>query len=536
MKFDEENFPSKCGVYIFKDKDGNPLYIGKAKDIKKRIKSHLKDEDLKKYKLFEMTEKIDFILTPNELSALFLENNLIKKYQPKFNVNLKDDKTYPFIEITIKDNFPKIFYTRKIKEGSIYFGPFYPAKRARKIISFIQKNFGICSCKRNLNKEYKKPCLYFYIKRCLGPCVPGLTNKKIYKKKLEQAILFLKGKNEKLLKEIKKEIEEKAKKLRFEEAKNLKEIYLAIEEMKKTEEIYKIKGENFDIFGVYNEGNDFCLTVLNFKRGILFGKKSYIFENLEVEEKKFFLEQVLPQYYISNPIIPEKIIIPFEIKEEIFTFFLKEKKGKRVEIKVPKKGKDKDLLNLAEENAKEFFQHRFPSKGTEELKKILKVEKLFSIVGIDISHFQGRTRYGGVVFYEGGRFDKKKYRTFKLNTKDPRDDPKGIYEIVKRYISRIIKEEKKLPDLILIDGGKAQISMAKKALDEANTEIPLISLEKGEEKVYIKDKSEPIILEKNSSSLLLLMKIRDEAHRFVITLHRRILRKKFLAVNREPCL
>ncbi len=527
MNFDEINLPSKCGVYIFKDIFGNPLYIGKAKDIKKRVKSHFQEEDSKKHKLLELTEKIDFIITPNELSALFLENDLIKKYQPKFNVNLKDDKTYPFIEITIKDKFPKIFYTRKIKEDSIYFGPFYPARKPRKIISFIQRNFGICSCKRNLNKEYKKPCLYFYMKRCLGPCVPNLTNKNIYKKKLEQAILFLKGKNEKLLKEIKKEIEEKAKKLRFEEAKDLKEIYLSIEEMKKTEKIYKAKGEDFDVFGIYNEGSFFSLIVLNFKRGTLFGKKSYIFEKIEIEDKKYFLEQVLPQYYISNPVVPEKIILPFDIKEEIFLDFLKEEKGKVVKIKVPKRGRDKDLLKLAEENAKEIYQNRFPNRGIEELKKILDLEKLFSIIGIDISHFQGRIRYGGVVFFEGGIFDKKKYRTFKLNTKDPRDDPKGIYEIVKRYILRNLREEKGLPDLILIDGGKAQISMGKKALEEIKINIPLISLEKTEEKVFMPDKKEPLLIEKNSPALLLLQKIRDEAHRFVITLHRRVSRKSF---------
>lgn len=528
MIFKEEEFPSRCGVYIFKDKEGNPLYIGKAKDIRKRLKSHFQDESFKKLKLLNQAEKIDFIITPDELSALFLENNLIKKYQPKFNVNLKDDKTYPFIEITIKDKFPKIFYTRKVKEGNLYFGPFYPAQKARNLISFIQKNFKIAVCKRDLNKEYKKPCLFYYLKKCLGPCVPGLTNSKIYKKKVEQAVLFLKGKNKKLLREIQKEIEEKSKKLRFEEAKALKDVYFALEEINKREDFYKKKSEDFDVFGFYKEGNTLSLTVLNFKKGMLLGKKAYIFENSEDMDKDFFLSQVLPQYYISNPLIPDKIIIPLEIEEEIFNQFLKEKKGKKVKIKVPKRGKEKKFLKMAEENAREFLNHRMPGRDLEELKNILETNSLFTIAGVDISHFQGRERYGGVVFYSNGKFDKKRYRIFKIKTEDPRDDPGGIYQIVKRYLQRLEEEENKIPDLVLIDGGKSQLSAALKARDELDLKKPIISLEKGEEKVFTEKENFPLLLEKDSPALLLLMKIRDEAHRFVITIHRRILRKKFI--------
>lgn len=531
MIFEEENFPSRCGVYIFKDKDGNPLYIGKAKDIKKRLKSHFQDESFKKLKLLQDTEKIDFIITENELSALFLENNLIKKHQPKFNVNLKDDKTYPYIEITIKEKFPKIFYTRKVKEGSIYFGPFYPAQRARKIISFVQRNFGIAVCRRDLNKIYKKPCLFYYLKKCLGPCVPGLTNSKIYSKKVKQAILFLEGKNNKLLKEIQKEIEEKAKKLRFEEAKSLKEIYFSLEEMKKNQELYRKKREDFDVFGFWKEGNLISFAVLNFKKGVLSGKKSYLLEEREDLNEPFLLSQILPQYYISNPQIPEKIILPFEMEEEIFHYFLKEMRGKKVKIKVPKKGKEKKLLNLAEENAREFLRHNYPEKGLEELKNLLNLTEIKIISGIDISHFQGRTRYGGIVFFEGGKFVKKKYRVFKLNTEDPRDDPGGIYEILKRYLSRNLKEKSPIPDLILIDGGKPQLAASQKAKNETGANTFLISLEKGEEKIYIEGKKEPLILKKDSPALLLLMKIRDEAHRFVITLHRRISRKKLIKLK-----
>ncbi|MEJ5166592.1 MAG: excinuclease ABC subunit UvrC [Thermoanaerobaculia bacterium] len=528
MIFKEEDFPSRCGVYIFKDNEGNPLYIGKAKDIRKRLKSHFQEESFKKLKLLNQTERIDFIITPDELSALFLENNLIKKYQPKFNVNLKDDKTYPFIEITIKDKFPKIFYTRKVREGSIYFGPFYPAQKARKIISFIQKNFGIAVCKRDLNKEYKKPCLFYNLKKCLGPCVPGLTNSKIYRKKVEQAILFLKGKNKKLLKNIQKEIEEKAKNLRFEEAMALKDVYFAIEEINKVQDFYKKKSQDFDVFGFCIEGNTLALTVLNFKNGLLLGKKSYIFENLEEMERDFFLSQILPQYYLSNPLVPDKIILPLKIEEDIFKQFLKERKGKIVKIRVPLKGKDKKFLKMAEENAKEFLHHRYPNKNLEELKEILGLKKLSNIIGIDISHLQGKERFGGIVFYGLGKFDKKKYRTFKITTEDPRDDPGGIREIIKRYLSRAIKEEKELPDLILIDGGKSQLMAGVKAREELKLEAPMVALEKGAEKIYTEKDNEPLILKKDSSALLLLMKIRDEAHRFVITLHRRMRGKKFL--------
>lgn len=531
MIFKEYDFPARCGVYIFKDMDGAPLYIGKAKDIRKRLKSHFKEESFKKIKLLDQTEKIDFIITLDELSALFLENNLIKKHQPKYNVNLKDDKTYPFIEITIQDKYPKIFYTRKIREGSLYFGPFYPAQKAKKIISFVQKNFGIAICKRDLNKHYKKPCLYFYLKKCLGPCVPGLTGKEKYRRKVFQAILFIKGKNKKLLNEIKKEIEFNSKKLRFEEAKNLKEIYNSIEEIKERTSIFKSKIKNTDVFGIYGEGKKLCLAVLNFKNDNIFGKKTYLFEEIETDDPSFFLSQILPQYYISNPLIPDKIILPFSSKEEIFIDFLKKGRGKKVIIKVPEKGKDKKFLQIAEENAKEYFHHRIPLSGVEDLKKILNLKKLYSISGVDISHFQGRNRYGGIVFFENGKFEKKKYRTFKLKTDDPRDDPGGIYEIIKRYLKRLVNEEKRIPDLILIDGGKVQLSSALKAKNETGAITTLISIEKGEEKIYLEEINEPLILEKNSPALLLLMKIRDEAHRFVIGIHRRISSKKFIKKN-----
>lgn len=526
MIIDFENLPSKFGVYIFKDKDGVPLYIGKAKDIKKRVQSHFKETlDQMKEKLLNSTQTIDFIITDDELSALFLENNLIKEHQPKFNVNLKDDKTYPFIAITIKEKFPKIFYTRKIIKDAIYFGPFYPAYNAKRIISFIQKSFGLCSCKRDLNKIWKKPCLYFYIKRCLGPCVPGLTNIYEYNKKTKQAILFLKGKDKKLLNEIKKEIEKKAKNLKFEEANFLKEVYLSILNLKNTKDLNMNKEKNKDIFGIYKEGNNICLLVLNFKNGLLFGKKSYIFEDVDFSNLNEFLSEAIQQYYLANPIIPSEIIAPFDIKEEIFLNFLKERKGKNVKIIVPKRGDNLKLLEIAQENAKEFYQHKFPKKGIENLKKSLNLYKLNTIAGIDISHFQGRKRYGGIVFFEDGRFEKKKYRIFKLHTEDPRDDPGGIYEILKRFLSRNLKEGKNFPDLILIDGGQAQLSSGNKALEELSLSVPLISLEKGEEKIFIK-KNKKLNLKKDDPALLLLMKIRDEAHRFVITLHRRTLLKE----------
>ncbi len=529
MNFDINNFPEKPGVYLFKDKNGVPLYIGKAKNIKKRLQSHFKEElDQRKIKIFENTETIDFIITEDEISALFLENNLIKAYQPKFNVNLKDDKTYPYIALSIRDKFPKIYYTRKVIEGNLYFGPFYPAYKAKKIISFIQKSFGICSCKRDLNKTYKKPCLYFYMKRCLGPCILGLITEKIYKKKLKQAILFLEGKDKKLLGEIKKEIEEKAKSLKFEEANHLKEIYLSIEEIKNTKNLKKKKEEEKDFFGIYKEGKNFSLAVLNFKGGLLYGKKSYIFENEEEESLENFLEQIVPQYYISNPLFPSKIVLRYPIREEIFLDFLKERVEKKVKIINPKRGKDLEILNLAEKNAKIFYEHKYPLKGLQDLKDLLSLENLFSIIAIDISHLQGRARYGGVIFFEGGKFEKKKYRVFKLHTRDARDDIGGIYEITKRYGERLKKEGEKFPHLILIDGGKGQLQSALKALRELDISIPTIALEKGGEKVYIKEVKEPLNIKKDSPALLLLMKIRDEAHRFVISLHRRVRKKSFI--------
>lgn len=526
--------PESTGVYLWLDAEGRVLYVGKAKNIRKRIQGHLaQGAEYGKAEMLERAVHIDTILTSSESAAFLLENTLIKKHQPPFNIDLKDDKTYPYLVVTTEEEYPRIRYTRKVEEGkNRYFGPFYPASRGRRTLKFVQRAFGLCVCNQDFSRPRGRPCFYYHLGRCLGPCVPGLTNPVEYGKAVKQALLFLEGRDKKLLAELKRKIARKAAELRFEEAEALKGIYTHLAELLEKKEVQDTGTGDRDVFGLYHEGRHWALCVLPYRRGLLLGKREYFFEDAAVNSSKELLTDVLPQYYLANPAIPPLILGPAALDEEERVLqFLKEKRGRKLVMKVPRRGDEKAKLELAVQNAQQAFARRFPQGGMKELREALGIEKAAIIESVDISHLQGKARYGGLIRFENGRFVKKGYRAFLLHTEDPRDDFGAIHEVVKRRLERGLQEGHILPDLLLIDGGKGQVEAAHEAMKEAGADLPLAGLAKEEETLYFAGKRPPLALPKDDPALLLLMRIRDEVHRYVITLHRKKRAKEYRSIR-----
>jgi excinuclease ABC subunit C len=518
------SLPESPGVYLWLDAEGRVLYVGKAKNIRKRIQGHLAHgADYGKGEMLERAVHIDTILTSSESAAFLLENTLIKKHQPPFNIDLKDDKTYPYLVVTTEEEYPRLRYTRRVEEGkNRYFGPFYPAARGRRALKFVQRAFGLCVCNHDFARPRTRPCFYYHLGRCLGPCVPGLTNPVEYRKAVKHALLFLEGRDKKLLAELKRTIERKAADLRYEEAEALKGIYAHLAELMEQKEVQDIGTGDRDVFGLYREGRRWALCVLPYRRGLLLGKREYFFEDAAVAGAKELLTEVLPQYYLAYPSIPPLILAPAALDgEERVLQFLKEKRGRTLVMKVPRRGDEKAKLELAVENARQAFARRFPQGGMKELREALGLEKAAVIEAVDISHLQGKARYGGLIRFENGRFVKKGYRAFLLHTEDPRDDFGAVREVVKRRLERGLQEGHVLPDLLLIDGGKGQVEAAHAAMREAGADLPLAGLAKEEETLFFPGGRPPLRLPQDDPALLLLMKIRDEVHRYVITLHRK---------------
>jgi excinuclease ABC subunit C len=532
------SLPEGTGVYLWLDAKGRVLYVGKAKNIRKRIQGHLAHgADYGKAEMLLRAVQVDTILTSSESAAFLLENTLIKKHQPPFNIDLKDDKTYPYLVVTTEEEYPRIRYTRKVEEGrNRYFGPFYPAARGRRTLKFVQRAFGLCVCNQDFSRPRTRPCFYYHLGRCLGPCVPGLTNPVEYRKAVKHALLFLEGRDKKLLAELKRKIERKAADLRFEEAEALKGIYAHLAELLERKEVQDTGTGDRDVFGLHREGRHWALCVLPYRRGLLLGKREYFFEDAAVSSAKELLTEVLPQYYLSNPDIPPLVLAPAALDgEEHVLQFLKEKGGRKVVMKVPRRGDERAKLDLAVENARQAFARRFPQGGMKELREALGLAKAAVFEAVDISHLQGKARYGGLIRFENGKFVKRGYRAFLLHTEDPRDDFGAIREVVKRRLERGLKEGHVLPDLLLIDGGKGQVEAAHAAMREAGAEVPLAGLAKEEETLYFPGRRPPLRLPKDDPALLLLMKIRDEVHRYVITLHRKKRGREFKPARKRGC-
>ncbi len=525
--------PTQPGVYLYKDAEGNVLYVGKAKNLRSRVRSYFNEDRLAEAKtgsLISEARDVQFIEVDNNKEALALENNLIKQYKPRFNVLLRDDKTYPYVKLT-NEKYPRVFVTRRIlKDGAGYYGPYFPGNLAHRLVHFIHRHFKVPSCKIDLERKHTHPCLQYHIHRCLGPCTPGLTTDDAYASAVRDVRLFLEGRHRDLADELEGRMNAAADEMLFEEAASLRNLMSTVREMEQKQKMAAVEGDNIDIFAYHAEPPLVAVNLFHLRNGKIVDRREFFWEDQFDFDPSEFFEALLKLVYVGNQFIPGIIHVPadFEQREELEEF-LSDRRGKRVEIATPQRGTKKALLGLVEMNAKHSFDQRFrvmkPSSKAIEgaLQDALNLpDPPRRIECFDISHIQGTDKVASMVVWEDGKMKKSDYRKFIIRTVVGNDDFASMREVITRRYSKLQEEKQKFPGLVLVDGGLGQLHAAAEALEAlGNTYQPLASIAKREEWIYVYgQEDEPIILDKFSPILHLVQTIRDEAHRFAVTFHR----------------
>jgi excinuclease ABC subunit C len=525
--------PLLPGVYLYKDEHGEVIYVGKAKNLRARVRSYFNDDrlaDVKTGTLISDARDIEYILVDNNKEALALENQLIKQWKPRFNILLRDDKTFPYIKLT-KEKYPRVYVTRRlIKDGSTYYGPYFPGNLAHRLVHFIHRHFKIPSCKVDFTRTHTHPCLEFHIHRCLGPCVAGLTTDEAYAAAVRDVKLFLEGRHKDLARDLRARMREASEQTRFEEAGALRDLISTVEEMEEKQKIAAAEGENIDILAYHAEPPLVAANLFHLRNGRIVDRREYYWEDLFDFQPDEFFSSLLKQIYINEQYIPSRIHVPVDFEDrEALEELLSEKKGHKVEILMPQRGQKKALLDLVETNAKHAFQQRFrimhpSSKAMQEaLQDALGLpDPPKRIECFDISHIQGTDKVASMVVWEDGRMKKSDYRKFIIRTVVGNDDFASMREVVTRRYSRLQQENKPFPSLILIDGGLGQLHAAVEALEAIGViNQPVASIAKREEIIYVYgQEDEPIKLDRYSPVLHVIQQVRDEAHRFAVTFHR----------------
>jgi excinuclease ABC subunit C len=529
-----DRLPSSPGVYLFLNEKGKPLYVGKAKSLRHRVRSYFQTSSHQTPRNQQMISEIsdvEIIMTSSELDALVLEGNLIKKEKPKYNIVLRDDKNFPYLKLTIKESYPRVVLVRKTKkDGNLYFGPYLPAKVARRTLKMIPKFFKVAVCPHKIDGRGRKPCLTYQLDQCLAPCEKKVDREQ-YLKAVEEVKLFLDGKNKDLIASMKKKMFQASEQENYEAAASYRDTIRTIEALSRKQNIISVGLEDQDFFAHYQEKDKLAIQVFQMRGGSIQSRRQFTFESVDFEKESFY-PVILSQYYSDKSQIPNDIYIQESFKESRLTEkMLSDRRGKKVNIIVPSRGRKKDFLQTVKRNARLLFEVRFRKemryheKGLEELEKIIEPPlPLERVEAFDVSHIQGSDTVGSVVVFDDGKPAKKHYRRFKIKTASrSADDYASLSEAVYRRYKRVLAEKMKLPDFILIDGGKGQLSAACSALKRIGMDHLLTgSFEKRGEKLFLSNRSAPVRMEKSSSSLNLIRKIRDEAHRFAISYHRKL--------------
>jgi len=520
-------------VYLYKDDAEKVIYVGKAKSLRARVRSYFSEDrlaDVKTDSLIAVAHDVDYILVDNEKEALALENNLIKQYKPRFNVLLRDDKTYPYVKLT-SERFPRVYVTRRlIKDGSTYFGPYFPANLAYRLVHFIHRHFLVPSCKVDLTRYHPKPCLQFHIHRCLGPCVEGLVAPETYAGAVRQVRLFLEGKHGALAKDLRDQIQSASDEMRFEEAASIRDLLTTVEEMDERQKMAAASGDDVDIFGFHAEAPLVAVNLFHLRNGQIVDRREFFWEDQTEFNAPEFFSSLLLQIYLDQRYVPAFIHVPIDFEDrEVMEELLSEKRNRKVEIHTPQRGQKKAMLNLAETNAKHSFDARFrvlkPSSAAIQtaLQEALGLpDPPKRIECFDISHIQGSDKVASMVVWEDGRMKKADYRKFIIRSVEGNDDFASMREVVARRYERLQREGVPLPGLVLVDGGLGQLHAAADALESLGIiNQPLASIAKREEIVYVLgQENDPVMLDRFSPILHLIQLIRDEAHRFAVTFHR----------------
>jgi excinuclease ABC subunit C len=534
--------PETPGVYLFKDAGGAVLYVGKARNLRSRVRSYFLESrwvDAKTGSLAREIAELETIVVDNEREALALEHNLIKQYHPKFNVVLRDDKTYPYIKFTAGEKYPRVYFTRRIKkDGSLYFGPYFPASLARRILHFIHKRFLVPSCTVDLTRSHPRPCLQYYIKRCLGPCVTGLTTDDRYAEATRDVRLFLEGRRHDLIRSLEQRMAAAAENELFEQAAAYRDLLRTLEDIEERQRIASAQGDDTDVLAYHAEPPLVAADLFHLRGGRVVDRREFYWEDLEEFDAQEFVPSLLKQLYLEAEYLPKAIHVSADFEDRaLLEETLSERAGHKVEIFTPQRGSKRAFLDLVESNAKHSFEQRFrvlkpTSKAIgEALQNTLNLaEEPKRIESFDISHIQGTDAVASMVVWENGRMKKSDYRKFIIRGEEgtngtplsQNDDFASMREAVTRRYRRVLEEKKELPGLILIDGGIGQLHSAAQALEALQIiNQPLASIAKKEEILYVLgQEDEPMILERHSPVLHLIQLIRDETHRFAVTFHR----------------
>ncbi len=527
-----ENLPDSPGVYLFRGDKGKPLYVGKARSLKKRVASYFGagGDRVKTDALLRSYREIETIVTRTELEALLLENTLIKKHRPRYNVCLRDDKTYPYIKITTAEAWPRALVTRRVQEdGHSYFGPFWGGL-ARRIMRMITRHFQIRTCTLEIDGKLPRPCLYYDLHACLGPCVAGLTTREAYAEAVADVVLFLQGRNDELEARLEARMLAASEAQTFEMAAAYRDSLRTVRDVAERQVVQSLKGENVDVFGFFESGQDVAVAVLVVRGGVLQDRRDFFFEKAQEIDPAAFLAAFLPQFYDSNPFLPSEVHLPVAIADPgLLEDFLAARRGAKVAVRVPQRGAAAERLRLAEVNARERHRVRFRRAGGDEA---VAAERLGRAIGLalpphridafDISHTQGTDSVASLVVFEDGKPKKADYRLFNIASQkllEP-DDFRSMAEAVERRYRRVQAENGPWPDLVLVDGGRGQLQAALTALDRVGVELPIAGLAKREEEIWVPDRPEPVRLSRKDPALQLIQRARDEAHRFAITRHR----------------
>jgi excinuclease ABC subunit C len=530
-----ESIPTGPGVYMYKDASGMSLYVGKARSLRNRVRSYFQDSRDFDPRLMQMKSSIhdvEFVVTDTEGEALALENNLIKQHKPRYNILLRDDKTYPYIRLTINEPFPRAMITRRVrKDGAYYAGPFFPGGLARKTLRLIERYFLIRNCTITIDGKRPRPCLQHYIHRCLGPCVEGLTTAAEYQEAVKDVRLFLEGRKTDLIKRLQQRMEEAAEHEQFEVAAHYRDAIETMEHLAESQKMASAGYDDIDIFGYHREDTMVAISVFHMRGGRVVDKRELFWEDLETFEPGEFFGSVLKQYYLDAAFIPAEVHIPADFEDRaLLEDWLSTRRGRRVEIRTPQRGSKREMMDLVHRNARLVFLQRFksatlsPAAISNQIEEALDLETApRRIECFDISNLQGSDIVASMVVWEDGRMKKSDYRRFIIRsvTGAP-DDFQSMREVVTRRYKRVQEERGKMPGLVLIDGGIGQLHAAQSALDALNiVDQQLASIAKREEILYVAGREdEPIVLDRRSPVLKVIQQIRDESHRFAITFHR----------------
>ena len=537
--------PEAPGVYLFADSGGRVLYVGKARIIRRRVLSYFRSTGLadRTRKMLSRAQNLDFMVTSNEVEALILENNLIKKERPRFNIMLRDDKTYPYLKITTGEKWPRVELTRKLRnDGHRYFGPFMGQDMARRLMEIARTRFAVRSCSIEIDGKLARPCLYYHMNACLGPCVSGLTDEEAYAGAVEELSLFLKGRYSTLLGRLEEQMLRESEAEEFEKAAHTRDLITTVRRLREVQHVEGAQGGNADVIGIRGDGEQVTICLLPYRGGKLMGKREFHFEGLADAELSEILMSFLSQYYEANPAVPPVIECGISLEEEdrsLLEAWLSHRRGgRKSRIHRPRRGERLRWLEMAEKNARSSFELRFRAPKS---RAVFLEERIAGILGLpdpvrriecfDISHSSGRHTTASCVVWISGRMEKKQYRSFNIREVEGVDDFASISEAVTRRYRRRLQELQEMPDLILIDGGRGQLNAARSALDSLGLEIPLISLAKREEEIFSADAAEPLRPDAHDPAHMVLRRIRDEAHRFAITRQRKRRRKKTLSTE-----